>query len=309
VALDRLLERNVILQVVAVILAVALWVTATAEQNPEDQHTFDAVPLGIRDAPEGLAVTGPPRPAKVNITVRCRRRVYEKLDSGSFEAFVSLAGGNEGDCDYPVEVVLPEDVELVEINPASASVTLAKVVEHQMPVDPVLVGNPAEDFVVIRVLCSPERVSVRPEPGRELDIDRVRTAPVDISGRTSGLAVIVPVQEPEGVFSVEPESVEVTVEIGAELTLEGIPVSARNVAPGIVSHLEPGAVDLVLRGTKTLLDRLEVETSAVEAWVDAGGLGPGSHVVPVAVDLPEWAQDAVIVHISSPPEVTLTLGP
>ncbi|MEW6032519.1 MAG: CdaR family protein [Bacillota bacterium] len=400
--MDRLLNRDVFLQILSILLAIVLWIQATAEQNPEDQFIFDGVPVTAAGVPEGMVVAGTLRPAKVNITVRCGRRLAERLTSAEFQARVSLEGGHIGTYAYPVEVSVPAGVELVEISPATVSVSLEKMAEAEvgvvvrpagscsegfMPgppsvsppavavrgpesevsrvvevlarpdltsatadvsalvdlvpldgrgsvvsgvtlhparatvtvpvialpaaesvdIEPVLAGSPAPGYAVLRVLISPDRASVRPEPGRTIDFDRVATAPVDISGATADVRQTVRLVTPPGVASVLPVEVEVTVVIGGSVTLGSIPVVVRNVPPGLTAAVKPAAVVLVVRGPRALLDRLG--QADVVAWVDAGGRGSGTASVPVSVEFAGWTEGRLELVASDPAEVTLTLGP
>jgi len=316
--LDRLLERNVVLQVFAVLLAVVLWFLATADQNPEEQFTFDAVPVSARDAPEGLTITGAPRPAKVNIKITCRRRVADKLDSSDFEAFVSLAGGNEGTYDYPVEVGLPDNVELVEINPATVSVTLEETVAIDVPVEVTLTGPGPEGYTIGEITVDPEKVIVR---GPASVVARVRHAaagfdPSGATSRTSRTVSIAAVDADGSAVSgvdLAPSQVTVTIDVAAEaaediaLTLNDLPLSVRNTPADLEAGLSPEKVDLVLRGPRGLLERFQASDVAV--WVDAAGLGAGAYLVAVTVELPEWAEGDVEIQSYSPSEVTLTLDP
>lgn len=399
--MDHLLKRDGVLRLIAVLLALVLWVQAAAERNPEGQFTFDAVQVQTADVPSGLVVSGNPRPAKVNLIVRCRRRVSERLTPDSFKVVASLQGGQSGAFDYPVEITLPDGVELVEISPAAVSVTLDRHSSAEVPVgwrlrgtlpeghtpgevsitppsvtvsgpastvsriaravaefdvssvttdtvaevpltavdadgqvvagvvfsparasltlgvielpaavsldvDATLVGSPADGYAVIGVTCTPARASVRPAPGESVDFDLLRTTPVDITGRTADLELDVDLVLPEGMAGITPQAVRVTVEIGPSLTLADIPVQIRGAAPGLRVLAQPAAVDLVIRGPKSLLDQLK--PADVAAWVSAAGRTTGSFDLPVSVDLPAWSGGQLEVAICSPATVTVTLG-
>ncbi len=400
--MDRLLSRDIVLRILAVLLALVLWVQATAEQNPEDQSTFDGLSVGTEDIPEATVVVGSPRPPKVNLTVRCGRRLAEKLTAASFLITVSLEGGHVGTNNYPVQVTLPAGVELVQITPALVSVTLEELGQVEVPVtarlagaspegyqagpwtaspsavlvrgpasatsqvvtalaqcdiseatseisrtviltpldasgaavagvtlipvqalitvpvvalpapesvdvNPVLTGSPAAGYAVLRVVSRPDRVSLRPEPGRSIDFDRLDTTPINISGLTSDLVVVVGLVPAEGVAATRPSEVEVTVVIGGSLSLSRVPVEVRNTGPGLSASVEPASVDLVIRGPRPILD--QIDATNVVVWVDAAGYRPGSATVRVNVDLPDWLEGRAEVFTCRPEEVRLTVGP
>lgn len=400
-ALDRLLNKDWVLQVLSVLLALVLWVQATAVQNPEDRFTFNAIPVLADKVPDGVVVTGSPRPSKVNITVRCRRRVGEKLSAASFAASVLLDDGRVGSYDYPVGVSVPAGVELVEISPASVSVTLERTASAKVPVTtrlagaspegysaseptvtpgmvtakgpasvvsrvaeavaevdistatadtsatvplaaldangnllkgvtftpaevavsvtvvalpaaesvdvaPVLTGSPAPGYAVLGFTSNPDRVSVRPKPGRTIDFDRVKTQPVDISGSTSDVEAVAALVVPDGVYSLKPAEVQVTVKIGASRSFLAVPVVIRNVPEGYVVSVSPLQVDIVVRGPRSLLDQLSA--GDLTAWVDAAGHGIGSVPARINVDFPAWTEGKLEVFTITPSEATLTVG-
>lgn len=399
--LVRRLVREFGLHGLAVFLAVVLWVQAATVQNPVDRFTFDGIPVVAVDVPQGMVISAPVRPAKINVTVKCRRRVGERLTASSFQAKVSLAGAHPGTADFPVELERPDGVELVEMSPAAVTVTLERLAEAVVPVEPrlagacpegyapgepavspttlvvrgaasavaqvarvvaeldlggatadktgtarlaaldvsgsvvagvtfepatvtvtvpvtalpaaesvdvdaVLVGSPAPGYAVLRIACNPSRVQVRPVPGGVIDFDHVVTEPVDISGLTSDVRVRVALAVPSGVASVNPSQVEVVVEIEASRSLGGLPVTVRNLAPGLVATVSPGTVDLVVRGPRALTERLV--PGDVVAWVDAAGRTVGQSTVRVNVAFPEWAEGRLEASMVSPAEVTLVIG-
>jgi YbbR domain-containing protein len=59
-------------------------------------------------------------------------------------------------------------------------------------------------------------------------------------------------------------------------------VHLRNLAPNLSAQAVPATIDVVLRGTREGLNR--VETSEVTAFVDLAGLGPGDYPLEVRVD-------------------------
>ena len=400
--MDRLLSRDIVLRVLAILMALVLWVQATTERNPEDQFTLDGLTVNTENTPEGTIVVGSPRPGKVSVTVRCGRRQGEKLTAASLAIAVSLEGGRVGTHEYPAGVSLPAGVELVQITPPLVSVTLEELARSETPVEakmvgawpegyrpgtwtttpatvqvmgpasavarvvqalarcdvseatgtfsqsvlliavdsagaavagvtlappqalvevevttlpapesvdvtPALTGLPAAGYAVLRVAANPDRVSLRPEPGRLIDFDHIFTTPIDISGLTSDLAVVVDLVVPEGIASVRPAEVEVTVTIGSSLSLIGLPVEIRHPVHGFSSRVEPSVADVTIRGPRPLLDQIEAESLTV--WVDAANRGIGSFTVRVNVDLPDWLEGRAEIFTCHPEEVLLTIGP
>ena len=60
-----------------------------------------------------------------------------------------MKGRMEGENLLTVSVTLPDNIELVSINPPEIMVTLEPVVEKQIPVTVDINGSPAEGFAVM----------------------------------------------------------------------------------------------------------------------------------------------------------------
>lgn len=189
------LSKDLPLQILSVLLAVVLWVQATAVQNPIDRFTFDGVAVDYTGLSSGLIVSNPSHPAKVSLTVKCRLRVGEKLSAADFTGHVALDGGQPGTYDYPVTIVPPANVEIVEISPAVATVTIERASSVKAPVEARTVGIPADGYSLSAVTADRTEISVQGVASAtkrvakvlaELDIN---SATADKSGKANLVAV------------------------------------------------------------------------------------------------------------------------
>ena len=73
-------------------------------------------------------------------------------------------------------------------------------------------------------------------------------------------------------------------DLAIERTIDGLPVTLKNVGAGVQAVVSPTRVTVTVRGSREALGAL-AETQ-VAAWVDVNGLGPGQYKLPVRVDLP-----------------------
>ena len=229
--MGRRLSKDLPLQILSVLLAVALWVQATAVQNPVERFTFDGIPVTYTGLPKGLVVSEPIHPTKVNITVRCRRRVGEKLSAGDFSAKVALDTGRAGSYDYPVEVTGPPGarVEVIEISPASATVSLERAASVKVPVEARVTGSPADGYALGAVAADPAEITVRGPASAvnrvvkvvaELDIN---SATADRSGEAS-LTAVDASGSPVAGLSFSPQDVTVSAAIIALPPAESVDV-------------------------------------------------------------------------------------
>ncbi|MBC7316596.1 MAG: hypothetical protein H5T70_09290, partial [Chloroflexi bacterium] len=113
---------------------------------------------------------------------------------------------------------------------------------------------------------------------------------IDVSGATRMVAARMPLSLPEGVSVVganmgQPYEVVVTVGIDpvvGGMTLE-LPLVMRRLPEGMIAQLAVRTVDVIITGPAVLLDELQADL--LEAYVDLGNLGVGTHQVRPGVDI------------------------
>lgn len=282
--MGRLLNRDLGLQLLAVLLALVLWVQASAVGNPVARFAFDALTVTPADAPADLVVTGALHPAKVNITVMCRRRIADKLSAKNFKATVSLEGARVGTADYLVEVVLPPAVELVEVSPASVTVTIERLASAKVQVDPRVVGIP-EGFVAGTPAVEPAMATVHgPASVVEQVMKVVAELDVGAAGSSgSGKARLIALD-------------------GGGLPLSGVTFTPADIVVTVSLSPLPAAesidVDPILTGSPAsgyAVLRITCNPGRVEVRPGPGGTVDFDHVATVPVDISGSTSDVRVL--------------
>jgi YbbR domain-containing protein len=121
-------------------------------------------------------------------------------------------------------------------------------------------------------------------------ISFVQTHPLNITGAVSTIEKEVPLDLPEDLSLAgngENARINARVVIEKQLvekTFENIPVQmVNNIYPGIV---QPNSVTITIRGSMLFLAN-EFSSDDIQVRVDLKGMGPGIHVLPVQIRLPE----------------------
>ena len=140
------------------------------------------------------------------------------------------------------------------------------------------------------ITTNPETVTVY---GSEKDIEKIEyvEVSVDLSNITEKTTLTLDVPLPDGVELVEPETVEVVVDVGreAEKTVENVPLHVNGLADGLhLNFIQPenGLLDVAVKGTASTLEKLTA--SEIKAYVDVTGLGNGEHTLPVKLNGPQY---------------------
>jgi YbbR domain-containing protein len=215
----RLLVAHWQLKLLSVILAAGLWLFVASAQRSE---VALAVPVEYVGLEGPLALDGPQRET-VDVQVRATRWAAERVTPASVRVRIDVAGLHEGDNLvqlWPDSVQAPPGVRVTRVAPAWTTVRVVQAATRKVRVVPQVYGRPAAAHVLGQVVVTPATVEIR---GPRTTIESrvaVDTLPVDVSGYRDAVTRTVGLALPESVYPVDRRTVEVTVEIRPEETMQ-----------------------------------------------------------------------------------------
>lgn len=288
--------RHLGLKTVSVAIAAILWLFVSGDEVVERGLR---VPLEFQQFPGGLEMMGE-APSLVDVRVRGASSALSLIGPGDIVAQLDLKSARPGRRLYqltPEQVRVPYGVQVVQVSPTTVALAFEASQAKIVPVVPAVEGDPAPGFVVGKVSVEPPTIEVI---GPQSAIDRVTealTEPVNVGGASAAVAdgVTVGFQDP-ALRMKAPRQARVTVEVipgPVERTLRERPVHIEHLREGLIARPVPHAVDIVLRGSRDGLNR--VDSDEVVARVDLAGLGPGTYTLPVHVENPARAGVARIL--------------
>jgi YbbR domain-containing protein len=261
--------------VMALVLAVMVWMGATIQANPfVEGYLAEPVPMEVVNRGEGLVVMGGVG-QEVSVRVRTPQSIWEDLTSSSFRAYIDLEGLDVGLHEVPVRVEPASGlVRILEVSPATLTVRLDTRGEKTVRVRVSVYGNPPLGFGIGAVQVEPDMVKVT---GPQTLVDQVAqlTAEVYLSGQKDTFernAALTPADEVGNVISgleLEQKSVKVTVpieqgvgyrELSIKAMIEGTP------APGYwISSISANPSTVTVFGDPTAVNDIPgyLETYAV----------------------------------------------
>ncbi len=153
----------------ALILAVIVWLVSANQENPSVRDTFpDPIPVEVRNKPAGMVVFGDVVD-RVQVTIRAPRSSWDNLRSTSFQAWIDLTGLNADIHDVDVQVKCSDHaVQIIDKKPSKIAVRLEVLKEKQMEVKPVIVDSPPLGYIYRTPVVTPSKVTVR-GPGSVVD--------------------------------------------------------------------------------------------------------------------------------------------
>ncbi|SMB90817.1 YbbR domain-containing protein [Thermanaeromonas toyohensis ToBE] len=228
-----MLERwreNLGVKLLAVTLALILWLYVTSEQNPTTEHVV-RIPLEVENLSAGLVVAN--LPSEVQIRLEGRKGQIKNLLPRDIRAYVDLRAARVGENTLPVQVTLPEGVRLVRVNPAQVTVKVEQVQEVSLPVQVNLNGEPAGGYRALDPILKPSQVIVSGPEALLKEIGKVYVEVKLDQARGNYLAQLpVQVVDREGHplsrwLTLKPESVEVFVPVVQDMPSRMVAIRPR----------------------------------------------------------------------------------
>ena len=193
--MDRWLERDLTLKIVALVLAVFLWLYVSTDQSQQSRKTFDAVRPAVSSLPASLTLLDPNTLPAVRVTVEGSALAVGKVRSSDIHATLSLKDAKAGLVPATVDVTVPDGVRLVDVYPQFISVQVEPRKTARVPVQIKQVGELGSDYQVLGLTPADTTVVVEGPASR---VDQVNSVfgPVSLSG-------VAPDKQDPGDFSLD----------------------------------------------------------------------------------------------------------
>jgi YbbR domain-containing protein len=204
--------RNIGLKLAALGLGTLLWLTVSGHEIERRIY----VPVSYSGVPPLLELTGDQMDG-VAVYVRGDDNLVGALREGDIRVVVSLADAQPGLNVLPLrieEVVAPLGVQVLQIDPGTANVTLERSGRVSVPVRPTVSGRPPEGFTVSDITVQPATVVIAGPESRLRGPISVITDSVGLDNRSASFTQDVGVGVADAQLRVvEPRTVRVTVRI------------------------------------------------------------------------------------------------
>lgn len=215
----RALCRNWQLKLLALLLAVGLWLFVGTAQRTEIALAVPVEYMGL----EGPFALDGPRQETAEVQVQASRWAAERVSPTSVRIRVDVSGLREGDNLVhllPESVEAPAGVRVTRVAPAWAPVRVVRAATKVVPVVARLLGQPAPAYVLRRVVVEPPTVAIKGPRTTIESRTAVDTLPVDVSGHREAVTRTVGLALPDSIYPVDRRTVEVTVDIRPEETMQ-----------------------------------------------------------------------------------------
>ena len=212
----RTLFRDLPRKLLALVLAVGLWLSVASE--PVVERQLD-VPLGIQNVPAGLELADVP--GTVTVRVRGASSIVSRLAPGDVMAILDLADEHPGPRLFDLlaagRLRAPFGVEVTRVVPPAVAVALERTGSPRaVPIAPEIEGDPAPGFEIAGISTLPPEVEVVGPERRLAAVAAALTEPVSIAGASKPVRATVAVSLRDPLLRlVGPRTAEVTVDVRA----------------------------------------------------------------------------------------------
>jgi YbbR domain-containing protein len=189
-------------------------------------------------------------------------------------------------------LVLDKDMNKldVQVEPDTVEVTIpVKSSSKKVPIDIVRKGSAPNGVTIDSITADIKEAEIIANPDVLSEVEKVRVE-VDLSKITDDTELTLPVIISNGVVSVSPETVKVTVSVTkeSEKTVSNIPIEIEGMDEGYeIDFLNPanGQTDLTVSGPSDIVSPLAAGNFKI--LIDVSGLGEGEHEVDMKVTAPD----------------------
>lgn len=255
------LFNNFLSKLLSFLIAFILWFFVVFENMPE--VTF-ILPLELRNQPRNTALVGNGEGFKVEVRLKGPPSIMTGLSAQQLDAVIDLNNLGSGDFNIPLTpdtISVPTQVKVMGISPSSVMIKLEPIVSRMVKVEPVILGVPAEGYLLKEVRVFPEQVKVFGAKSVLEKLKTFSTDSVDIGGANKSLITTVHIISPErNIRLAGGDQVEVRpiiIEKEEDREFRSIPIIV--IPPGMKATLKPDRVNVVLHGPKSKLTQIKIE--------------------------------------------------
>jgi len=259
--------EDIPLKIVALVIAIGLFMVVRSDK---DAATSVFVRV-IYTLPSDRVLVSEPV-SELKLAIRGPWTRIQRLDERELEPIrVDLAHSRDTMLHFTESMVtLPAGLRVVSMTPTQTKLDFEPRAERELPVQPLLEGQPQEGFRVTSITVEPDRVRVA-GPKRVIQrLERVTTRPFRIADATGAVRDTIALEPlPRGSQYVDAGTVTVTAEIRpaiVERALEGVALRVIGLSR-VEGEAEPRSATVILRGPSDLVRR--VSPGAIQLTVDA----------------------------------------
>ena len=217
-------------------------------------------------------------------------RVLKALKDSQLSYKIDLSTAKPGPLFIKIShemIKVPWRVSVLEIDPASLTITIEKRMEKIVPIVADLNKDPASGYIISRVVAAPSTVRLT-GPMSVLDkISAVRTTPVDVGGLTETIKkkVALNLNHNPHVQAIGNRLVEVEIVVTEKIIEKWLNIAIQATGGNYRYVITPDRIEILIRGSMNTLKKL-AQDNGIQVYVDLEGLKPGTYARRAVINPP-----------------------
>jgi len=201
------------LRVTALGMAVLLWLWVTVERRGERPAEKIVDATVTYNPPPGMVILDPQ--GTVRVRLRGRERAIRRVNPFQIDVQVVVRAEREGPLEVrltPEDVMMPDGLEVVSIEPSVLRLNVDQEVRRLLPVDVPLVGEPAAGAQLAgKPRVTPPEVLVTGPRRRVSELSSVRANPISLDGHAFDFQESALLVSPNPLVQLQTQVVSVTI--------------------------------------------------------------------------------------------------
>ena len=157
-------KDKIIIQILCILAALATWLFVVNEVNPITGKDVASIPIIVRNAEAleelGLVVAGIDI-SEIRVTVEGYRNDILNITRNDINAYIDVKGYKEGLSRIPVELELPDGVNIVDFSPKQVLCELEAIVNRTIDLTVEIDGLVEDGYYIGRSVSSVNSVIIR----------------------------------------------------------------------------------------------------------------------------------------------------
>lgn len=280
----RFLFRDIYIKILALVIAILIYFNAVMERA---QIMTLKIPIIVTNLAEGQVIADK-NTDKAILTIQGKGKDFIGLHSDRLQFKLDLANSKLGVKKvklFPEELGLPANLTLKTIDPEYVELTIDRLSKKPVEIAIPIKNKLDKGLALVNIAPRTDVSLIGPKDDINF-ISMVNAESLDLSNLKESKDIKLKIIPPEGEnFSVEPNSVEVSVQIEKETAriFLGIPIAIGGLK-GRLTNLEPNEAQIAVAGPESKLKALR--PSEIKAKLNLADYGSGTHQVRAEISLP-----------------------
>lgn len=177
--IDNFFEKDLVLKILSVLIAILIWFVVMDKDNPFEERTL-SVPLTSNAEvlqTNNLQIVGTQIPTSIDIKIKGRRQKIMGVTSNDFQAAIDLSdvteSGSETITVSPPKYLGDKDILISAMSPASLDLRFERIIGKQYPVNVEYTGKLPSGYELVNLKVEPNNVILEEKESSISKIDKV----------------------------------------------------------------------------------------------------------------------------------------